>query len=137
MEPGISKKFEILRWSYMVQNGIKMIFRHKRNLQKHFVVISWPFWSKTFFWKKKFKNAYKWPKMSIFDLQMGKNFQILILSNMVKNCMKTVFANKKSPQKSFFMFLCKKKNEKKSVWNFYFKIMNSENMSWLIQNWQA
>ena len=47
--------------------------------------------------------------MGIFDLQMDQNFQILILSNMVKNCMKTVFANKKSPQKPFFMIWGQKK----------------------------
>ena len=100
----------------MVQNAIKMIFRRQRSPQSHFLMIFWQFWSKKIFWKKKFKNAYKWPKMSIFDLQMDQNFQILILSNVVKNCMKTIFENKKSPQKPFFMIWGQKKFfEKKSV----------------------
>ena len=43
--------------------------------------------------------------MSLFDSQRGQKFHILILSNMVKNCMKIVFKNKKSPQKPFFMIL--------------------------------
>ena len=53
--------------------------------------------------------------MSLFDPQSGQKFQILIWSNMVKNCMKIVFRNKKSPQKPFFMILEPKKNFEKKI----------------------
>ena len=54
--------------------------------------------------------------MGIFDLETGQKFQILILSNMAKNCLKTLFRNKKKPQKPFFMiWRQKQKIEKKNV----------------------
>ena len=99
----------------MVQNALEMLFRRQRSPQKHLLLISWHFWTTKNFCKKKFKNAYKWPKMSIFDPQRGQKFQILLWSNMSKNCMKTVFRNKKSPQKPFFMILESKKIFRKKI----------------------
>ena len=102
----------------MAQNALEMLFRRQRSPQKHPLLIARQFWTIKNFCTKKFKNAYKWPKMSIFDPQRGQKFQILILSNMVKNCMKIVFRNKKSPQNPFFMILEQKKIFEKKKCNF-------------------
>ena len=53
--------------------------------------------------------------MGIFDLQRDPKISILILSSMAKNCMKTVFRNKKSHQKPFFMIWGEKKFFEKKV----------------------
>ena len=96
-EPEIIKNFKILELSYMVQNGIKMVFGRKRSREKRFLFISWHFWSKKKFWKKKSKNTYKSWKITIFYPQRDLKIQILVLSNMAKKYMKRVFGNKKSP----------------------------------------
>ena len=53
--------------------------------------------------------------MSIFEPQRGQKIQILLWSNMSKNCIKRVFRNKKSPQKPFFMILEPKKIFEKKI----------------------
>ena len=53
--------------------------------------------------------------MIIFDTFLSKKIQILILPNMAKNCLKTIFGNKKALKNHFLWFGGEKKKLKKKM----------------------
>ena len=64
--PKINWKIQNFTSSNMVQKCIEMFFRTSKSLQNVFLMIFRQIWTKKNFWKKSFKNAWKYRKNQHF-----------------------------------------------------------------------
>ena len=91
--PKIHWKIQNFTSSNMVQKCIEMFFRTSKSLQNVFLMIFRQIWTKKIFWKKSFKNAWKYRKNQHFWAKYDQKIRKFVLSKMIKNCMKIVFRN--------------------------------------------
>ena len=91
--PKIHWKIQNFTLFNMVQKCIKMFFGTSKSLQKVFLMIFRQIWTTKNFWKKSFKNAWKYRKNQHFWAKSDQKIRKFVLSKMIKNCMKAVFRN--------------------------------------------